>query len=291
MDRLFIMCPCYNEEEVLLDSAKKLEKVMESLIENKKISEDSRILFVDDGSKDKTWSLIEDLKKENKRFGGIKFSRNFGQSAALMAAYAYAAAEADMCITLDVDLQDDIAIIPDMVDAYLAGNEVVLTVRTSRGKDTFIKKSTAAMYYKFMELMDTQIAPQHPDYRLLSKKTLKALQLFTEKNPYPRGLVPRIGFKTATIPFERKERLAGETKYNMRKMIGLATHSIVTYSNKPLQLPIIPAAVAGISLILPVPKAVNWVFLFLCLYVFGIYIADVKEQVYNRPVYIIDEII
>ena len=274
-----------------MDSAKKLETVMKSLIENQKISEDSKILFVDDGSKDKTWSLIEELKKEDKHFGGIKFSRNFGQSAALMAAYAYAAAEADMCITLDVDLQDDIAIIPDMVDAYLAGNEVVLTVRTSRGKDTFIKKSTAAMYYKFMELMDTQIAPQHPDYRLLSKKALKALQLFTEKNPYPRGLVPRIGFKTATIPFERKERLAGETKYNMRKMIGLATHSIVTYSNKPLQLPIIPAAVAGISLILPIPRAVNWIFLFLCLYVFGIYIADVKDQVYNRPVYIIDEII
>lgn len=291
MDKLLIITPCYNEEEILIDSAYKLKEVLDQLIQNEKIACDSRIMFIDDGSKDKTWKLIEKLNSENPQFGGIKLSRNFGQQSALMAGYMYANRNCDLCITLDVDLQDDISIIPEMVDEYLNGAEVVTTRRKSRKSDSFTKMVTAKMFYAVIKTLGTEMKPEEPEYRLLSRKALSILSKFKERNPYPRDLIPRIGLPTKTVEFERKERMGGVTKYNYRKLINLAITAIVRSSNGLLKLPIIPIIISVIGIFVHIPSAIYWIMAFSIMMLFGYYIADIKDQVHARPVYIYEEII
>ncbi len=234
--KLFLVVPCYNEEEVLPETAARLEKKFGDLIGSGKISGDSRIVFVNDGSKDKTWELISDLHENNPIFRGICLSRNKGHQNALMAGLMTVKDECDAAISLDADLQDDINAIDAMVDAYKEGYEVVYGVRSSRKKDSFFKRSTARGFYRLMRLMGVEVVYDHADYRLLSRNALNALADFKEVNLFLRGLVPLVGFKSTEVKYERGERFAGKSKYPLRKMIAFAFEGITSMSIKPIRM-------------------------------------------------------
>lgn len=289
-NKLFLICPCYNEEEMLQISAGKLYDLLEQLIITHRVSDDSQIIFVDDGSKDKTWEIIENLHKENSTYTGIKLTRNFGQYSALAAGYMYAKDNADFCISLDVDLQDDITIIPEMIDKYHGGAETVLAIRNDRSNDDPLKKMTAKAYYKLNEWLGSKMIPDHPDYRLLSNKALNVMEKYIDKDPYMRGIIPLIGLKTERVYFKRQKREAGTTKFNYRKLIQIAVQAIVRTSNRLLIFPIIPAFIAFLGLFIHIPAEVYWIFLFLTLLCFGFYLGDIKTQVHNAPPYMIDKI-
>ncbi|WP_373262091.1 glycosyltransferase family 2 protein [Hungatella hathewayi] len=288
---LYIVTPCYNEEEILMDSAYRLKNKLLELIEKELVSNKSKIIFIDDGSKDKTWSLIEKLVQKDKLYGGIKLSKNFGQYAALMAGYMYAKDNADLCISLDVDLQDDIEIIEKMVQDYNEGSEIVFTVRKDRKSDTNLKKNTAKFYYQIMKWLNTGMIPESPDFRLLSKRALKALEQQEDKKPYPRGSVPCIGFKSSVEEFVRQQRRGGKTSYSYPKMIKLAIRSIVKTTNRVLFLPFFVAVIAMAELVIQIPSNIYWVMIFFSLGIIGLYIADIKDQICGGPCYFIDIII
>ena len=233
---LYIVVPCYNEEEVLPETTKRLNAKMQTLLEAKKISPKSRVIYVNDGSRDKTWSMIQDIHKENPLFGGVGLSRNYGHQNALLAGLTYATGRCDVSISMDADLQDDINAIDAMLDAYFEGNEVVYGVRSSRKKDSFLKRFEAESFYKMMKHMGVETVFNHADFRLMGKKALAALAEFQEENVYLRGIVPRIGYKHTTVEYERDERFAGESKYPLKKMLGLATDGITSFSLKPLHM-------------------------------------------------------
>lgn len=235
-DKLYLVIPCYNEEEVLYDTAEKLLDKMNSLIERDKISADSRIVFVNDGSKDKTWQMIEELHEQNKIYQGIKLSRNKGHQNALLAGLMTVKSLCDMTISLDADLQDDIDAIDEMVDKYYEGCDIVYGVRSARETDTFFKKTTAEGFYKVIEAMGAEITYNHADYRLMSRRALDGLESFKEVNLFLRGIVPMIGYKTDIVTYERKERLAGESKYPLKKMLAFAWEGITSLSTKPIKL-------------------------------------------------------
>lgn len=235
MDKLYLVIPCYNEEQVLPETAKRLKSVMEKMLSEKKISQQSRVILVDDGSKDNTWSIILKLHNEDELFGGIKLSRNKGHQNALLAGLMYAKENCDMCVSLDADLQDDINAIEKMVDNYLDGCDIVYGVRSSRATDTVFKRTTANGFYKFMQLLGVDIVDNHADYRLMSKRALEALAEFKEVNLFLRGIVPLIGFKTAIVTYERSERFAGESKYPLKKMLAFAFDGITSFSVKPIR--------------------------------------------------------
>ncbi len=233
---LYLVFPCYNEEEMLTISTKEIEKKMTKLIKDGKISKDSKVLLVDDGSKDKTWSMIEDLNKQNKLFMGVKLSRNCGQQNALLAGLSVAKEKADMAITMDVDLQDDINVVDKMVEEYENGSEIVYGVRSSRKKDSFFKRVPALAFYKFMRFMGIELVYNHSECRLMSKRAIEELEKFTEVNMFLRGILPKIGFKTSIAYYERQKRVAGETKYSVKKLIKLALECVTSFSIKPLTL-------------------------------------------------------
>ncbi len=232
---LFIVVPCYNEEAVLGETAKRLKAKIQALIASGKISEDSRVLFVDDGSKDKTWALIRAYSAGDKLFSGISLSHNRGHQNALLAGLMTARDKADMVISMDADLQDDIDAVDGMVDAYLDGCDVVYGVRSRRDTDTFFKKMTAQSYYRLLKRMGAEVVFDHADYRLLSRRALEALSLYGEQNIFLRGIVPMLGYKSATVEYERGERFAGESKYPLKKMLALAFDGILSLSRKPLR--------------------------------------------------------
>lgn len=234
--RLFLVIPCYNEEEVLPETAARLEKKMGDLVGSGKISSDSRIVLVNDGSKDQTWELITELHERNPLFRGICLSRNKGHQNALMAGLMTVKDECDAAISLDADLQDDINAIDAMVDAYKEGYEVVYGVRSSRKKDSFFKRTTARGFYRLMRLMGVEVVYDHADYRLMSKNALAALADFKEVNLFLRGLVPLVGFKSTEVTYERGERFAGKSKYPLRKMIAFAFEGITSMSIKPIRM-------------------------------------------------------
>ena len=234
--KLFLVIPCYNEGEVLPETAARLEKKMGDLIGSGKISGDSRIVFVNDGSKDKTWELITELHEKNSLFRGICLSRNKGHQNALMAGLMTVKDECDAAISLDADLQDDINAIDAMVDAYKEGYEVVYGVRSSRKKDSFFKRTTARTFYRLMRLMGVEVVYDHADYRLMSRNALNALADFKEVNLFLRGLVPLVGFKSTEVKYERGERFAGKSKYPLRKMIAFAFEGITSMSIKPIRM-------------------------------------------------------
>ncbi|SDA51309.1 Glycosyltransferase involved in cell wall bisynthesis [Butyrivibrio sp. INlla18] len=236
MNRLFCVIPCYNEEEVLHETASRLEDKIRSLIAAGKIAEDSRILFVNDGSKDKTWSIISELHEKSELFQGINLSKNMGHQNALLAGLMTAKDLCDAAISLDADLQDDINAIDAMVDKFLNGADVVYGVRSKRATDTFFKKFTAESFYKLMNALGANTVYNHADYRLMSRRALQALSEFGEVNLFLRGIVPMVGFNSDVVYYERAERFAGESKYPLRKMLSFAMEGITSLSTKPIKM-------------------------------------------------------
>ena len=235
-NKLYVVIPCYNEEEVLKETTKRLDLKLKSLIKEKKISADSKVMYVNDGSKDTTWSLIKEISESNKLFTGISLSRNRGHQNALLAGLMTAKEDADVVISMDADLQDDINAIDSMIDKYNEGFEIVYGVRSSRKKDSWFKKTTAEAFYKFMKLMGVDVVYNHADYRLTSKKVLNDLSEYGEVNLFLRGIFPLIGYKSDVVYYERAERFAGKSKYPLKKMLGFAWDGISSFSTKPLSM-------------------------------------------------------
>lgn len=235
-DILYVVIPCYNEEEVLPETSKRIREKLQTLIQTNKISKDSKALFVNDGSKDKTWSLIERLSAEHDCLEGITLSRNKGHQNALLAGLMVAKEHCDMAISMDADLQDDIDAVDRMIDDYQNGSDIVYGVRSSRKKDTFFKRTTAQGYYKVMKALGVDIVYNHADYRLMSKRALEGLSQFKEVNLFLRGIVPLIGYRFSIVEYERGERFAGESKYPLKKMLAFAFDGITSFSIKPIRL-------------------------------------------------------
>lgn len=233
---LYLVIPCYNEEEVLHETAKRLFEKITNMINNEIISKESKIVFVNDGSKDKTWSIIEELHNKNDLFSGINLSRNRGHQNALLAGLITAKDYADMTISLDADLQDDIDVIDKFVDEYYKGSDIVYGVRSSRQTDTFFKRTTALAFYKLMSRLGVDMIYNHADYRLMSKRALDGLAQFKEVNLFLRGMVPLIGYRYSIVEYERHERFAGESKYPLKKMIAFALDGITSLSIKPIRI-------------------------------------------------------
>ena len=234
--KLYLVIPCYNEEEVLPETSKRLKEKYTALMSAGKIDTDSKIIFVNDGSKDRTWEMIRELHGADPVFRGICLSRNRGHQNALLAGLMTVKDECDAAISLDADLQDDINAIDEMVDRFHEGYEVVYGVRSSRKKDTFFKRTTAQGFYKIMKGMGVETVYNHADYRLMSRRALQALSEFEEVNLFLRGLVPLVGFKSTEVTYERGERFAGESKYPLKKMLAFATEGITSMSVKPIRM-------------------------------------------------------
>ena len=233
---LYIVVPCYNEEEVLETTAEKLGEKLRSLIKSGAVSDKSRAVFVDDGSKDRTWEIISTLHKKDSLFSGIKLSRNKGHQNALLAGLLTVKDKCDAVISLDADLQDDIDAMDKMVDKFVNDKcDIVYGVRSSRDSDTFFKKHTAQGFYKLLSKMGVEMTYNHADYRLMSKRAIDALSEFGEVNLFLRGIVPMIGYKTDIVTYERHERAAGKSKYPLRKMIAFALEGITSFSVKPIR--------------------------------------------------------
>lgn len=239
MEKLWLVIPCYNEEDVLPETSKQLYKIMADMIINKKIAPESKIAFVNDGSKDNTWKLIEKYHANIDMFVGINLSRNKGHQNALLAGLTVAREHADMVITLDADLQDDINVIPQFVDKYYEGNDIVYGVRNNRDTDTGFKRNTAQGFYKFMRMLGVDIVDNHADYRLMSKRAIDGLLEYKEVNVFLRGIVPQIGYPSAIVEYKRNERLAGESKYPLKKMLAFAFDGITSFSIKPLRISLV----------------------------------------------------
>ena len=233
---LYVVVPCYNEEEVLYVTTEKLTEKFDKMIEDKLIDKKSKIMYVNDGSKDKTWSIICELNNKNKYVTGVNLSRNRGHQNALLAGLMTAKEYADMVISMDADLQDDINVMDQMVKDYIDGADIVYGVRSARKTDTFFKRTTAEGFYKFMKLLGVDIVYNHADYRLMSKRSLYELEKYKEVNLFLRGIIPLIGFKSTIVTDERNERFAGESKYPLKKMLNFALEGILSFSVKPIRL-------------------------------------------------------
>ena len=235
-NRLFVVIPCYNEEEMLPVTAERLQEKMKALIGAGKAAPDSRVLLVNDGSKDGTWSVITALHERDPLFRGLDLTRNRGHQNALLAGLLTAREEADLTISMDADLQDDIDAMDEMIEKYQAGCEIVYGVRDDRKKDSFFKRFTAEGFYRLMRLMGVELVFNHADYRLMSRRALEGLASFRESNLFLRGLVPMIGYRTDTVYYERGERTKGESKYPLGKMLALAVEGITSLSIRPIRL-------------------------------------------------------
>ena len=237
MNKLYIVVPAYNEEEILKSSAEVLLNILKKLISDNLVCDESRILFVNDGSIDSTWQIIKDLKKLDEHFTGISFSRNEGHQKAVLAGLKNSVEKgADLTISIDADLQDDVNAIIEMVKKYHQGYKVVYGVRSSRKKDSFLKRFTAQSYYKLLKFLGIELVYNHADFRLLSKEAVLSLSLYNEQDLYLRGIIPQIGFKSDKVYYQREERKAGVSKYNLRKMLKLASDGVYSFSLKPLRI-------------------------------------------------------
>lgn len=236
MKTIWLVIPCYNEEAVLPETAKRVSALMKGLIQKGKISSKSRITFVNDGSKDRTYDIIQELCREDEIFACVNLSRNRGHQNALLAGLMTAKKYADAVISMDADLQDDINVIEKFVDEFELGNDIVYGVRKERKKDSFFKKSTAEGFYKFMKLMGVDIVYNHADYRLMSKRALDGLAEFDEVNTFLRGIVPQIGYPSTVVEYARDKRFAGESKYPFKKMLSFAMDGITSFSVRPIKM-------------------------------------------------------
>lgn len=312
MKTVYFVIPCYNEEEVLPETIKELTEVISSQIKAEKITEKSRMLFVDDGSRDKTWSLISEYSEKNNFVCGLKLSRNRGHQNALLAGLMTAKDLSDAVISLDADLQDDVGVIKDFIDKFNEGYDIVYGVRKARTTDTRFKRGTAHTFYKFMNKLGVEMVNDHADYRLMSKRAIEGLSQFHEVNLFLRGMVPLLGFKTTNVYYERHERFAGTSKYPLKKMINFAVDGITSFSVVPLRIITgVGFTVFLVSLIALIYALVakltgntsaGWAtiigsiwliggILLLCIGVLGEYVGKVYIEVKARPHYLIDEAI
>lgn len=235
-DVLYIVVPCYNEEEVLPETSRRLKEKMEALVAAGTVNGGSRILFVNDGSRDRTWEIISALHAADPVFSGVDLTRNRGHQNALLAGLMTAKDRCDMAISMDADLQDDVDAVDKMIEEYHAGCDIVYGVRSSRKKDTFFKRFTAEGFYRVMNLLGAETVFNHADYRLMSRRALEGLSQFKEANLFLRGMVPMIGYRSGTVEYERGERFAGESKYPLKKMLAFAMEGITSLSVKPLRM-------------------------------------------------------
>ncbi|GER71170.1 putative glycosyltransferase YkoT [Weizmannia acidilactici] len=307
--KLTIVVPCYNEEEVLPDTMKQLAEVLESLANSNLIREDSTLLFVDDGSRDRTWEIIETASAQNPHVKGVKLSRNAGHQNALLAGLSVASERSDCVISIDADLQDDIRVIRTFVEKYWQGYDIVYGVRDSRKTDTWFKRTTAEGFYWVMGKLGIQLIPNHADFRLMSKRALEELLNYKETNLFLRGIIPLLGFPSAKVYYDRKERLAGESKYPLKKMLAFALDGITSFSIAPIRfvtalgfITFILSAVVGIYAIVQelMGRTVSgWTSLILSIWLLGglelmavgligEYIGKIFKEVKRRPRYTIE---
>ena len=309
---LYLVIPCYNEQEVLPETSRRLKEKMESLMDRNMISRDSKIMFVNDGSKDRTWEMIEELHDQDPLYQGVKLSRNRGHQNALLGGLMTAKEYADMVISLDADLQDDIDVIDQFVEKYYEGCDIVYGVRSARTTDTFFKRFTAEGFYKIINLMGGEVVFNHADYRLMSKRALNELANYKEVNLFLRGIVPMIGFKTDVVTYERHERLAGESKYPLKKMLALAVDGITSLSIKPIRFIVFLGFMIFMCSILMLiyslvqhflgNTSIGWTSLIVSIWaigglqllaigVIGEYIGKISLETKERPRYIIEKVL
>ena len=309
---LYLVIPCYNEEEVLPVTTKKLTEKLDKMIKDKLVSKESRIMYVNDGSKDRTWELISQFNKTNKYVTGVNLSRNRGHQNALLAGLMTAKEYADIVVSMDADLQDDIDVVDKMVIEYNNGCDIVYGVRSARKTDTWFKKTTAEGFYKFMALLGVEIVYNHADYRLMSKRALNELENFKEVNLFLRGIIPLLGFKTAKVEYERKERFAGESKYPLKKMLNFSLDGILSFSIKPIRIitsaGFIVSFLSFLFLIYVIighfvsDNVTGWTtivalicffgsFQVLCIGIIGEYIGKIYNETKQRPRYIIEDVL
>ena len=305
-----IVIPCYNEEEVLGETAKRLLELFAEMKAKSMIADTSRIVFVDDGSRDRTWELIEKLGDEHEEIRGIKLARNAGHQNALLAGLMTVRDEFDCAISIDADLQDDINVIPEMIKKFAGGCDVVYGVRNKRDTDTFFKRATAEGFYKFMQVLGADIVFNHADYRLMSSRALEALSEFSEVNLFLRGLVPMVGYKSDVVYYDRNERFAGESKYPLKKMLSFAFDGITSLSITPIRVITMCGAVSCViavimAIYIIVQKimghtSAGWASLMMSIWflggvqlmamgLIGEYIGKIYKEVKRRPRYIIEE--
>ena len=311
-DILYIVVPCYNEEEVLPETSRRLRAKLEGLMAAGKISERSRVLFVNDGSRDRTWELITRLHGGCPLFCGADLSRNRGHQNALLAGLMTAKERCDMAISMDADLQDDIDAVDAMVEQYYAGCDVVYGVRSSRKKDTFFKRFTAEGFYRVMNFMGAETVFNHADYRLMSRRALEGLAQFREVNLFLRGIVPMIGYRTGTVEYERGERFAGESKYPLKKMLSFAMEGITSLSVKPIRyITGLGFLIFAVSILMLIYSIVRWAtgatiigwasvicsvwaiggLILLSLGVIGEYIGKIYLETKGRPRFLLREVL
>ncbi len=307
--KLYVVVPCYNEEAVLPETSKRMLALFDEMKGTSLISAGSRIVFVDDGSKDKTWSIINALAKEHTEISGIKLARNAGHQNALFGGLMTVKDECDCAISIDADLQDDINVIPQMVKYFTEGYDVVYGVRNKRDTDTFFKRTTAVGFYKLMQLMGVNIVFNHADYRLMSKRALGALAEFPERNMFLRGMVPLVGYRSTSVYYDRNERFAGESKYPLKKMLSFAFDGITSFSISPIRMiSALGAVVCIIAVIMAVYALIEkllgntgagWASLMMSIWfiggvqllsvgLIGEYIGKLYKEVKRRPRYIIE---
>lgn len=306
---LYLVIPCYNEQEVLRETARQLEEKLGRMTCAGLVSEESKVVFVNDGSKDQTWELIEELHRDNPMFTGISLAHNRGHQTALLAGLLAAKDYADIVISMDADLQDDIEVLDQMVEEYKKGNEIVYGVRSSRKKDTFFKRFTAESFYHIMNFMGVEIVFNHADYRLTSRRVLENLKDYREVNLFLRGIFPSIGYRHTTVSYERKERFAGESKYPLKKMLAFAWEGITSFTVSPLKM------IAGLGVVISLVSlgALVWSLVvkvagytvpgwtsilcsiwllgglqLFCLGIIGAYIGKIYEEVKQRPRFILE---
>ena len=308
-DKLMVVIPCYNEEEVLPETARRLTEKMAALTQRGLIAPESRVLLVDDGSRDRTWELIEGLHKQNPLFEGVKLSRNRGHQNALLAGLMTARNGFDVSISMDADLQDDMDAMDRFLEKYREGCEVVYGVRRKRDTDTAFKRGTALMFYRLMRALGVDITFNHADYRLMSNRALDALSEFGEVNLFLRGLAPLVGFQSDTVVYDRSERFAGESKYPFKKMLAFAIDGITSFSVKPLRLiTSVGLVIFVVSLLMLLYTLVRWAaghtvtgwtstlasiwmiggIQLLSLGVIGEYVGKIYNETKRRPRFIID---
>ena len=310
MTTLYLVLPCYNEEAVLPETARRLRQKYDDLLAAGRISPQSRIVFVDDGSRDKTWQLIKELHGEDHVFSGVKQSRNRGHQNAVWCGLMTVRDKCDAAISMDADLQDDINAIDGMLDKFEEGCDVVYGVRSSRQSDTFFKRTTAEGYYKVMDKLGVDLVFNHADYRLMSRRAMAALAEFKEVNLFLRGMVPLVGFKSDVVLYERSERFAGESKYPLSKMLALAFEGVTSFSTKPIKFISVAGILAGalgvaltvvnlVRMFLGAPGAglaalvsTLWIMgglVLLAVGIVGSYVGKMYLETKGRPRYIVEE--